>query len=56
MFQRLRDRGDVDKEHVIELEGENAKLFFLKDDSGSQALQRVKGMLLESYEQRIENN
>ena len=56
MCHHLIDRGDVDKEHVIQLEGEKGKLFFLKEDSGSQALQRVKGMLLDSYEQRIEND
>ena len=33
MFQRLNERGDVDKEHIIELSGEKARLFFLKEDS-----------------------
>lgn len=53
MYQRLRDRGDVDKEHVIELEGHKAKLFFLKENSDSHALKRVESMLLDSYEKRI---
>ena len=56
MYQRLSERGDVDKEHVIELEGDKAKLFFLKEDSDSQSLKRVKEMLLDSYEQRIHNS
>ena len=56
MYHRLIDRGDVDKEHVIELEGEKARLFFLKENSDSQALQRVKYMLLDSYEQRLFND
>lgn len=30
MYQRLSERGDVDKEHVIELEGDKAKLFFFE--------------------------
>lgn len=56
MYQRLSERGDVDKEHVIELEGDKAKLFFLKEDSGSNPLKRVESMLLDSYEQRIDKD
>lgn len=52
MYQRLVDRGDVDKEHVIELSGEKARLFFLKEDSNTDPLKNVKDMLLDSYEQR----
>ena len=40
MCQHLIDRGDVDKEHVIQLEGEKGKLFFLKEDSESHNLKR----------------
>ena len=40
MCQHLIDRGDVDKEHVIQLEGEKGKLFFLKEDSESHTLKR----------------
>ncbi len=43
MFQRLTDRGDVDKEHIIELESGKAKLFFLKESKNS-------------YEQRVQDN
>ena len=40
MCQHLIDRGDVAKEHVIQLEGEKGKLFFLKEDSESHTLKR----------------
>jgi hypothetical protein len=56
MFQRLTDRGDVDKEHIIELESGKAKLFFLKESKSDNALVRVKNLLLDSYEQRVHNN
>ena len=56
MFQRLTDRGDVDKEHIIELESGKAKLFFLKENKSENALVRVKNLLLDSYEQRVHNN
>ena len=52
MFQRLVERGDVDKEHIIELSGEKARLFFLNEDSNTDPLKNVKDMLLDSYEQR----
>ena len=42
MCHHLIDRGDVDKEHVIELEGEKGKLFFLKEESESHTLKREK--------------
>lgn len=53
MYQRLWNREDVDKEHVIELQGGNAKMFFLKKDSKTDALEKVKIMLLDSYENRL---
>lgn len=53
MYQRLRNREDVDKEHVIELQGGNTKMFFLKKDSKTDALEKVKIMLLYSYENRL---
>ena len=56
MFQRLTDRGDVDKEHIIELESGKAKLFFLKESKNDNALVRVKNLLLDSYEQRVQDN
>ena len=56
MFQRLIDRGDVDKEHIIELESGKAKLFFLKENESENALGRMKNLLLDSYEQRVHNN
>ena len=56
MFQRLTDRGDVDKEHIIELESGKAKLFFLKENKSENALVRVKNLLLDSYEQRVQDN
>ena len=46
MFQRLTDRGDVDKEHIIELESGKAKLFFLKESKSDNALVRVKNCCL----------
>lgn len=30
MIERMENRDYVDKEHIIELEGHNAKIFFLK--------------------------
>ena len=56
MFQRLTDRGDVDKEHIIEKESGKAKLFFLKESKSDNALVRVKNLLLDSYEQRVQDN
>ena len=56
MFQRLTDRGDVDKERIIELESGKAKLFFLKETKNDNALVRVKNLLLDSYEQRVQDN
>ena len=42
----------VDKEHIIELEGHNAKIFFL-EHSDSNALKQVKELLIDAYENRV---
>lgn len=52
MIERMENRDYVDKEHIIELEGHNAKLFFLKH-SDSNALKQVEELLLDAYENRI---
>ena len=53
MMKRLFERDDVDKEHVIEIKGGEAKLYFLKEDSKIDALKRVESLLLDSYESRL---
>lgn len=52
MIERMENRDYVDKEHIIELEGHNAKIFFLKD-SDSNALKQVEELLLDAYENRV---
>ena len=53
MYQRLIEREDVDKEHVIELHSGKVKLFFLKENSSFDALKWVESLLLDSYENRL---
>ncbi len=48
----MENRDYVDKEHIIELEGHNAKIFFLKH-SDSNALKQVEELLLDAYENRV---
>ncbi len=52
MIERMENRDYVDKEHIIELEGHNAKIFFLKQ-SNSNALKQVEELLLDAYENRV---
>lgn len=52
MIERMENRDYVDKEHIIELEGHNAKIFFLKH-SDSNALKQVEELLLDAYENRV---
>lgn len=52
MIERMENRDYVDKEHIIELEEHNAKIFFLKH-SDSNALKQVEELLLDAYENRI---
>lgn len=52
MIERMENRDYVDKEHIIELEGHNAKIFFL-EQSNSNALKQVKELLLDAYENRV---
>ncbi len=52
MIERMKNRDYVDKEHIIELEGHNAKIFFLKH-SDSNALKQVEELLIDAYENRI---
>ena len=52
MMERMENRDYVDKEHIIELEGHNAKIFFLKH-SDSNALKQVEELLLDAYENRV---
>lgn len=52
MIERMENRDYVDREHIIELEGHNAKIFFLKH-SGSNALKQVEELLLDAYENRV---
>lgn len=52
MIERMENRDYVDKEHFIELEGHNAKIFFLKH-SDSNVLKQVEELLLDAYENRI---
>ena len=49
MIERMENRDYVDKEHIIELEGHNAKIFFLKH-SDSNALKQVEELLLDAHE------
>jgi len=51
-MQDMIERDYVDKEHVIELEGRNAKIFFLKR-SDSNALKKVENLLLDADENRM---
>lgn len=55
MIERMENRDYVDKEHIIELEGYNAKIFFLKH-SDSNALKQVEELLLDAYENRVCNS
>ena len=52
MNNRIIDRDYVDKENVIEIEGTNAKIYFLKH-SKSDALEKAEYLLLDSYENRV---
>ena len=52
MIERMENRDYVDKEHIIELEGHNAKIFFLKHID-SNALKQVEELLLDAYENRV---
>ena len=52
MIERMENRDYVDKEHIIELEGHNAKIFFLKH-SDSNALKQVEELLIDAYENRV---
>lgn len=52
MIERMEDRDYVDKEHIIELEGHNAKIFFLKH-SDSNVLKQVEELLIDAYENRV---
>lgn len=52
MIERMENRDCVDKEHIIELEGHNAKIFFLKH-SDSNALKQVEELLIDAYENRV---
>lgn len=52
MIERMEDRDYVDKEHIISLEGHNAKIFFLKQ-SDSNALKQVEELLIDAYENRV---
>ncbi len=54
MIERMENRDYVDKEHIIELEGHNAKIFFLKH-SDSNALKQVEELLIDAYENRVCN-
>jgi cytidine deaminase len=54
MIERMENRDYVDKEHIIELEGHNAKIFFLKH-SNSNSLKQVEDLLLDAYENRVCN-
>lgn len=52
MIERMENRDYVDKERIIELEGHNAKIFFLKQ-SDSNALKQVEELLIDAYENRV---
>lgn len=52
MIERMEDRDYVDKEHIISMEGHNAKIFFLKQ-SDSNALKQVEELLIDAYENRV---
>lgn len=52
MIERMENRDYVDKEHIIELEGYNAKIFFLKH-SDSNALKQIEELLIDAYENRV---
>ena len=52
MIERMENRDYVDKEHIIELEGHNSKIFFLKH-SDSNALKQVEELLIDAYENRV---
>ena len=56
MIHRLSDREDVDKDHVITLNGENARLYFLKQNSKTDVFKIVEELLLDSYESRTQAN
>lgn len=45
MLERMENRDYIDKEHIIKLEGHNAKIFFLKH-SDSKALKQIEELLL----------
>lgn len=54
MMERMINRDYVDKNHIIEIEGTKAKIFFLKH-SDSNTLKKVENLLLDSYEKRVLN-
>lgn len=45
-------RRDIDFEHCIEVEGTDAKIYFLKESEG-KALRNAQLLLMDSFEQRI---
>ena len=45
-------RRDVDFEHCIEVDGTDAKIYFLKESEG-KALRNAQLLLMDSFEQRI---
>lgn len=47
-------RRDVDFEHCIEVEGTDAKIYFLKESEG-KALRNAQLLLMDSFEHRIRN-
>ncbi len=51
MIERMENRDYVDREHIIELEGHNAKIFLKHSDSN--ALKQVEELLIDAYENRV---
>lgn len=47
-------RRDVDFEHCIEVDGTDAKIYFLKESEG-KALKNAQLLLMDSFEHRIRN-
>lgn len=45
-------KSDIDFEHCIEVEGTDAKIYFLKESEG-KALRNAQLLLMDSFEQRI---
>lgn len=53
MCNSLKERNYVDKNNKIELQGMNATIYFLKQESDSNALKKVENLLIDAYENRI---